>query len=72
MKIKKVQTQSRERVMVGFGMKGKNGVVLRLARGVEHVELNSNDILIGFENQAKTSKTGKQAPRFVFYKPISK
>ena len=71
MKVKKAQTKSREQILVGFKMKGKkNGVVLRLANGVEHVELNKNDLLIGFENEAKTGKTGKQTPKLVFYKPL--
>ncbi|MCD6402485.1 hypothetical protein J7L36_01360 [bacterium] len=71
MKVKKAQTKSREQVLVGFKMKRKeNGIVLKLARGVEHLELNKNDSLIGFENEARTGKSGKQTPKLVFYKPL--
>jgi len=67
MKIKKNE-EERQPVMVAFPMKDNpNGLVLRLSKGIESLELLQEDRLIGFKNKAKGSKT-----LLKFYPPLKK
>ncbi|MCD6402487.1 hypothetical protein J7L36_01370 [bacterium] len=67
MKIKK-NGGEKQPVMVAFPMKDNpNGLVLRLSRGIDSLELLQEDRLIGFKNKTKGSKT-----LIKFYPPLKK